>query len=512
MNESGYSSSYLKIYFWQGIALFLKFFSMFIVIPYISSDKELYGIYAVCISVLIFLNYADLGFLKACNKFGAECYAKKNMLEEIRFIGFGGFVLLVIGFIAILFFVYLSFHPEIIVKEIQAGRQFEIASSLFLILSFAIPVIILQRIISVAFEIRLKSYINMKVNIIASLIQLLSVFYFFRTGTYDLLGYFLFGQILLLLVTVIMYYTAYKAFNYQIFYLFKSFRFSTDIYIKSSNLAYSGLFVMFMFVLFYELDRIVISKYMGASAVALFAIAASIPKMMRSIFGIVFAPLATRANYFIGNKDEGGLINYTKNLISLTASITIFPAVAISIISGPYITTWVGVDYNDSIPLAAFLALVFSMSFLTYLISSYLNAKLLIKEIYISYLFLPLIYWIGITLTFDTLGLLSFPVFKLGATLLSVVYYFYLGFKHQILNWNFLVSDLIKPIFWPLFFLIITLFAIKPFLPIDKSKLNFFIVIGSTGSVLILSYFLQYLLSNKIRNKTDELFKQIFAK
>ena len=68
---------------------------MFIVIPYLTSEPEIYGIYTVCISVSIFLAYADLGFLSAGQKYAAEYFAKGKRQEEIKVIGFTTFILLV---------------------------------------------------------------------------------------------------------------------------------------------------------------------------------------------------------------------------------------------------------------------------------------------------------------------------------------------------------------------------------------------------------------------------------
>jgi len=38
---------------------------MFIVLPYLSTKPDIFGIYSVCISFSIFFAYADLGFIAA---------------------------------------------------------------------------------------------------------------------------------------------------------------------------------------------------------------------------------------------------------------------------------------------------------------------------------------------------------------------------------------------------------------------------------------------------------------
>ena len=73
-----FTENFIKVYFWQIISIFLNFLALFIVVPSLSEDKEIYGIYTLCISFNIFLSYADLGFIGAGKKFAAEYYAKNK--------------------------------------------------------------------------------------------------------------------------------------------------------------------------------------------------------------------------------------------------------------------------------------------------------------------------------------------------------------------------------------------------------------------------------------------------
>ena len=97
---------------------------MVVVIPMITNNKEVFAIYSICISVGMFLSYADLGFFKAGLKYAGESYAKGNKEEEIEYHGFSGFLLFVfVSFLASVFFL-LSFYPEILSKrKIKAAQQ-----------------------------------------------------------------------------------------------------------------------------------------------------------------------------------------------------------------------------------------------------------------------------------------------------------------------------------------------------------------------------------------------------
>ena len=170
MNKS-YSKNYLKIYLWQGVSLVLNFLSMFIVIPYLTSEPAIYGIYTVCISISIFLAYADLGFMSAGQKYAAEYFAKGERVEEIKVIGFTNFILLIFLFLFSIGFFILSFHPEFLIKDIELGKQETIASSLLLILALFTPVTLLNRLLQMIYGIRLEDYIVQRTNIFASLLM-----------------------------------------------------------------------------------------------------------------------------------------------------------------------------------------------------------------------------------------------------------------------------------------------------------------------------------------------------
>jgi len=78
-------SHYLKIYTWRLLSLISGFLSLIIVIPHLSTQQDLYGIYAFCITFALYLSYSDIGFISAGQKFAAEELAKNNQTEELYF-------------------------------------------------------------------------------------------------------------------------------------------------------------------------------------------------------------------------------------------------------------------------------------------------------------------------------------------------------------------------------------------------------------------------------------------
>lgn len=512
MTKKSYHSNYIKIYFWQGAAFVLRFLSLFIVMPYLTKDPSTYGIYAVCVSVTFFLSYADLGFLRAGQKYAAECYARDERSSEMKHIGFGAFVLLIFTIVCTSVFFYLGFHPQALIKGLDSPDKFSTASSLLLILASFAPVTVLQRMVSMIFEIRLEGYINQRMSLLASVITVASVFYFFGNGNYQIVPYFFFSQSINFIFVIISLRIAKKKYDYNIKQLFSTIRFDSDVYKKASSLAYSGLYTIVVWILFYELDQIAIAKYLGADKVAIYAIAFTFATLFRSIFGILFFPFTVRANYFVGNGDDAGLKRFCSQLVSLSAPLTILPTVAFALIAKPFIMTWVGEQYIESIDIAILFSLISSLSFITYPISMILIAKERMKEMYIIATIQPLIFWIGILSTYSFLGLLSFAVFKLIATLAAVLFYFFILLKFLNISLKEFFQKTIFPIIIPLIFLVISLVFANSYMPCEKSKINLFIVVSITGICLTASFVIQYLTSSNIRAVAKNLIGSVLSK
>lgn len=503
------SKKYIKTYLWQGIALVLRFLSLFIVVPFLSSEPKIYGIYSVCISVLIFLNYADLGFLVSSIKYATESYANGNRKEEMKYIGFGTFVLLTFSLIISGIFLYYSFYPQRIVEGLDTAELKRISSSLMLILAIFTPLIVLQRTVTIIFNIRMQGYINKIISIVSSVITIASTFFFFSEGKYYIIEYFLFFQTMNFLSTIVMFYLANRNYNYDIIKLFSEIRFNKEIFNKSKKLAYSSFIAMISWVFFYELDKVAIGRFIGVDKVAIFSISIIFATLFRSIFSIVFNPFNVRANYYVGNNDEVGLKNFIKNILILTAPLTVLPAVGIAVVSESLIISWVGEDYRESIAMARVFALLFCFSFVTYSASAYIVSKEKVKEMYYMSISMPIIYWVGVYLGYQYFDMIAFPIFKFFTILISVGYYILFLMKNLSLPLSFFIKRIFLKLSLPLATLILLLSFFGKFMPLEKSKLNFIIVISTTGFVILLSLLIQYFTSKDIRKIVLSIYKDL---
>jgi O-antigen/teichoic acid export membrane protein len=403
--------------------------SLFVVVPYLSSDQTTYGIYSVCVSITVFLSYADLGFLGAGMKYAAESFSRGDRKSEIELVGFSHFILLIFVLILSLGFFLLSLRPDLLIKGIQPGEQIRIAHSLLLILAVFSPTIIVQRALQMIYGVRLHDYMLQRINIFGSIVKITSVLYFFRHGHYEIVEYFLFIQLISVIVAFLGILQAKRKFDYDFNYLISQVRFSPEIFNKTKALAFSSLFVTVSWILYYELDSFAIGKILGAKQVAIFAIGFTILTFFRSLLGVFFSPFSARFNHFVGAEKHDELKKFYLHLMTISFPVVVFPIAAVVLFARPLVISWVGSEYENSIIIAQMLVLCNVMAFISYPAGMLLVAKEQLKEIYIVSILMPLLYWGGIVLTVNAFGVESFAFFKFIAFLVSGVIYLIISLK-----------------------------------------------------------------------------------
>jgi O-antigen/teichoic acid export membrane protein len=503
---------FLKIYLWQFVSILFNFAAIFVVTPYLSSNQTIYGIYTLVVAAYMFLSYADFGFLGAGMKFASECYAQKNLNQEVKIIGFTGFIFLMFTLLYASGVLFLSFRPEMLVKSLENSEERNIASNLLLILALFCPVFVLQRIVQIIFAVRLRDYVFQRILIISNAVKIVYAIIFFTNESYPIVSYFLFSQLCTLIAVLLGLYVAKKKFHYDFKLFFRSFRFSKEIYEKTKKLAFVSIFLTFSWILYYELDPFVISKLLGAKYLAVFAIGFTLMEYFRSVFGIIFSPFTAKFNHFIGLRDFEGLHAFFTKVLVLSLPLTVFPVLTVSLTIKSFIFSWVGSQYADSVPIAQALVLSFLFSFLSspsgILIMAYERAKLL----YITNALLPIIYWVGVFLTFKFMGLHAFAIFKIIAFFGVAIVYFNLIVKFLKLNfWSFLWK-LISPAIVPVLFVFIVTFFTKSYLPLMKDKINLLIYFMYNGVIITVAFALYYAFSLEYRRSINSITAPLFEK
>ena len=495
--KTNFTNNFVKVYFWQIISLALNFLALFIVVPSISGNKELYGIYTLVVSFSIFLNYADLGFIGAGKKFAAEYYANGQLLQSNRAIGFSLYFLSFFIFLFLIAFIVFGLNPDLIFKDISTSELHNISSSLFFILALSTPLILFQQLINSIFGIRIESFIVQRINILGSLIKIFSVFYFFREATYDIVGYFLFFQLINFLCVLIQFIVIQKRYKIKFWNLMSNIKFNKDLYNKIKPLALSGLFLNFSFILYYELDNLIIGKFFGPTNLAVYAVAFTLLNFIRSLIGIFYSPFSIRFNHFIGTGDSNKFKKLYIDLVKYSLPLFGIPIIALFIFAEPIIISWVGTNYTDSILIFKLLIIGFLFTFISLPTSIILNSLLRLKELYLINIIIPLVFWIGIYFTYNEIGIASFALFKSISFLIGALYYLkiYLNFT------NFSIFKFTKiiilPIMLPIIYLYITGSYIVYKYPINEMSYSNLLFVACSLLFVISSAFLIQILSNR---------------
>lgn len=495
-----YRENYIKIYFWQAISILLGFASLFIVTPYISSNKVLYGIYSICLSLTAFFSYADLGFGGACSKFAAEYFIQGDHIGEVKIISFTSFIMILSFSVVSLILGVVAYNPIFLIPDLVVGTEnYMFARGMLTILALSFPLIIAQRLLNIIFYIRVEDYKYQRMLIAGNLARLLSAFYFFTQGRFMLLEYYLFYQFIQVLIVVsLLLYT--RRYGYSIKEFFQHFRFDKIVFDKVKKLSGTSLLMMVVMILYYELDQIVISHLIGIEAVAFYGIALTVLGVIRMYQSLVYSPYGSRYNHYSGSKDYQGLVSFVNKIIILIGPILVLPIMNLCFLSEPFVISWVGDAYSNSIVLVSLMVLSFTVNAVKDPGGAYLIAMEKNKYLIYANISLPLIYWMGVLLTYKYWGIVSFALFKFIAPLITTFYFWYLLKKDFSLRGYRLVRfiQIFKSIIIPSAIAFGICRMVYPFMILEKGKLElanniFFILLSMGLSILIAIPFNPYM-------------------
>lgn len=509
---NSYRKNYLKIYVWQFLAIATNIFSLFIVIPFLSKDATLYGIYSICASTVLLFNYADLGFLSAGCKYAAESFARGDRVEEIRITGFVLFVLSVFVLLLAGLMLFLVFFPEALISNLSAPGHRTFASRLFTVLMVFSPAVLIQRAGYIIYGIRLEDFIYQRLMLVANLIKIGSVYLFFSNSSSDIVGYFFFIQSVSLFAAVSSLAVARKRYRYDFGLLIRSVRFSRKVYATTRALAVSSVLATVTWVLFHELDLYAIARFLGPREAGLYAIALAVFALIRTINGVIFAPFGTRFNHFRGLSDEQGLQTFYRKVITLTQPIVFFPTLSLILFMSPLILCWVGPGYEASVKVGRLLSAVFLFSFVASPAGMLILAREQTRLMNLVSLVLASVYWSGVLLTVRHLGIDSFAYMKLISFSLSVVIYWVISTRLLQLNSITLLGRIVLPVL-PAIAAVTALSTVSVnYMPHAQGKGNLLFAGLSVGLVALVGMAVNVAFSPQIRTLIKEFYKPLLAR
>lgn len=503
--SQAFTGKYIRTYFWQGISFALNFASMFLVTPLLTKSPAIYGIYVICISLNIFFTYADLGFISAGYRYASEAFVKKDRDGEMQSIGFVAFLLLIalVPFCAII--VGVSFFPHVLIKNLTEVSQQIIASRLLLILAIFSPVLIINRIVQIIFGIRIEEYLPKRIAIISSAITICSSFYFFSHNNQNIVGYYLFSQSCNFIAVLYAVVIAKKRYDYNLKALTKRIRFSKAPFDQMKKYAVTSFYGTLLFVLYFELDPVAITKLLGPEQLAFYAIGLTLFSLLRTMHGILFTPFCTRVNHFVGTGDTVGLQRFFKTIISLTLPITIFPIITIIMFMRPFILAWVGIKYEPSIVVASLLVSMYLFSYVHYPASILLMAQEKFRIVNILNSVILVVVWGGIFLMISWIGIASFALMKCITYLIWGIFYTYVTIKLLNVNLQKYLKEFFAPAIIPVFVIILAGFFLSNHMPTEKSKINLLLNIGIISGTCLASFVVYYGTSKIFRKHSLEL-------
>lgn len=494
---AGYKKNYIKIYFWQLLSFVLNFVALFIVTPMLSSMQEIYGIYSVCASLNIFLQYADIGFLVAGKKFAAETIVNRDCETEKRYVGTSMFIFTAFSLFLSIGLIICIINPDILISGVSNNPEhLDTARKLLYILGFSIIVTIIHKYAEFIYSLRLEEYKAQRAIIIGNVIKIASVPLYFFHNQYDIVGYYAFSQIVMFISLLFVLYQS-KEIGYGLTSIFRILRFDKKSFDVMKGLAFGGFGSTLAWILYYEIDTVAISAMLGAKMVAIYAVGRSIQSFVRSITGIVYGPYNVRFYYFKGNDDIEGMKNFF-NTLTCFLSFLIIPIIAIFVFAEPFTIAWVGPDYKDSVIILQILVLCFVFNNITSPCGSIVFAFNKAKELLSLSFIQPLVFWIGVSFTAKIWGINSFAYFKLIACTISAFFFFLIAIRTIKINpWKLIINNFVYPLLIAIVFCLAIYFLSSNYLNVTMKSSNQLICCIIWMGLACIASFIGFILLNK---------------
>lgn len=338
----------LKIYFYRMLGIIVGFGSMLFVLPWITSNQDEYAIYALSVSLCLFLTYGDLGFLAAGQKYCSEAVGRNSITEELTYLGFIIALLLSIFSLFLIGMLSLATNPSIIFSSIDEPLSL-LASKMFITIAILMPIqVIFQRVIYLILSSRLKDYLFSRVDTFFNLLKIAMLPFFITNDGFLLFEYFLSSILISCFSCLIGFFIIKRYANFPILQIFRYIRFSSDVYHKIKLLAYSTTFSTIFFVLYYEFDLIIAAKFFSIEDVALYALAFTFLNFLRSLWVVGFSPFLPLMNLKYGASKIKEAQDISYKLFEITLPLFIILALILSKNIEIILLYWLGNDFDAS--------------------------------------------------------------------------------------------------------------------------------------------------------------------
>lgn len=495
--QASYTKNYIQTYIWKALSFVTGFLSLFVVIPFLSSNKELYGLYTFCASFQLYLSYADIGFLSAGQKYAAECFAKEDRAGETKIFGFVGFILLCLIIPFSILMCVAAYKPGMIITDLSP-ENISVVRWLFLTIAIISPIqVLLQRVSQSILTIRVKDYVASRIDIIGSVVKIGSVLFFFTDGRYMICEYFLFINCVTIACCLITISIIKRTENYRFRDVIKSIKWSKPVFDQIKYLAFSSLGATVAWLLYYELDLIYIGKLFSITDVAYYSVCFTLLNFIRNISNIIYGPYSQRFNHFVALNDEHSIKRMLHSIVKNTYPLYVFGCCLLSSISFYFIMLWVGKEYMPSVPILSLLAFFFIFQYISQPAGYLAIAKekytiINVQSLGMSVLFLALVFILRTT----GIGLMSFVIAKVSIAVLQGLYLTF--FLSKWINiWDAIKTYLPQVIISTFFICVLMYFGLGKLFPYPGKSMTGLILLLICCFVAFIVYVLVVYATNK---------------
>ncbi len=482
-----YNADILKNYLFSFLNLLLRISLNLLAIPFLSNTPEILAIYAVCISLGLFFQYTDFGFIASGRKYASEYVISREYNQQLSLLGNSFSFSFLISLMISLSLIIISFYPKIVIPDLELNHQYSyIASILLITLSLSSLIQIFSNYVVSLFEINLKKYYCDIVSISTALVSLLIFFIIDKTNQDWILKYYVSIKLLDLTYLICLIFLTKKNFKINLNELVVNFRLNKKLIKKNLKLSLTAIIISISGFIFYELDNLFLAQTTDLISISFYSIAALGPFVLKTFFGLLFSPFNSIFNYIKNKK----LIykDYFNKIVIFFFPITFIGILIVTLFSEEIIYSYVGSNYSNSILPFIYLCLAWSFSFIVHPTGIYLFSMEFNKRLILCGLISPLFFW---TLNFYHLrvsGVISIEIFclnKMYSSLVILPLYIYYLLKDNFIKTN-VFFKLFKSLFFGSLIILIFYFPYNHFLNDEKNILGLIMNIIMLGALILL--------------------------
>jgi len=192
----------------------------------------------------------------------------------------------------------------------------------------------------------------------------------------------------------------------------KSLRLRKEYFQLSKELALSSFILTLAFILYYEMDLLIIGWLFSMQDVALYAIGFTFLNFLRNLWNILYSPISQRLNHYSAYSSDVKISQILSKIIEYTLPLYLILTLSLTLFAEPMILFWVGSEYHSSIGIFQILMISMFFGVIIRPASYYFIARLKHKLMYAQALVSIGVFYASIFFLKDDFGIESLAIAK----------------------------------------------------------------------------------------------------